>query len=73
MENYGSIEVKIDEMLEKRNLSKNKLCFKAQLERKQLNKLYKHEAVRIDFGVLCRICFALDCDISDILIYKKPE
>ena len=24
MENYGSIEVKIDEMLEKRNLSKNK-------------------------------------------------
>ena len=35
MENYGSIEVKIDEMLEKRNLSKNKLCFKAQLERKR--------------------------------------
>lgn len=73
MTDYGAIEVKLNEMLEKRNLSKNKLCFKAQLERKQLNKLYNNEAVRIDFGVLSRICYALDCDISDILIYKKPE
>lgn len=73
MTDYGVIEVRLNEMLEKRNLSKNKLCFQAQLERKQLNKLCNNEAVRIDFGVLSRICFALDCDISDILIYKKPE
>nr|WP_242999094.1 helix-turn-helix transcriptional regulator [Blautia producta] len=45
----------------------------AQLERKQLNKLCNNDAVRIDFGVLSRICYALDCDISDILIYKKPK
>ena len=73
MTDYGVIEVRLNEMLEKRNLSKNKLCFHAQLERKQLNKLCNNEAVRIDFGVLSRICFALDCDISDILIYRKPE
>ena len=69
----SEIYIDLENLLKTKNISKNKLCFKAQLERKQLNKLYKNEAVRIDFGVLCRICFALDCDISDILIYKKPE
>ncbi|MCQ4741924.1 helix-turn-helix transcriptional regulator [Blautia coccoides] len=60
-------------MLPKCSLSKNKLWFMAHLERKQLNKLCNNDAVRIDFGVHSRICYALDCDISDILIYKKPE
>ena len=73
MMDYGTIDVNLNQMLKKCCLSKNKLCSMAQLERKQLNKLCNNDAVRIDFGVLSRICYALDCDISDILIYKKPE
>ena len=50
MTDYGVIEVKLNEMLEKRNLSKNKLCFEAQLERKQLNKLCNNEASELILG-----------------------
>lgn len=39
----------------------------------QINKIIKHETTRIDLATLARLCTALDCDISDILIYKKPD
>lgn len=41
---YGYIKVKVEEMRLKKEISKNKLCYAAELERKQLNADQQHTA-----------------------------
>lgn len=67
MSEYGKIKIKLDEMLKKRNMSKNKLSHKAEMQRTQINSYCKNEITRLDTDVLARICTALDCKIEDIL------
>lgn len=71
MRDHGKIKIKINEMLEKRGISKTQLTYLAFIQRGQLKKLMDGEAARVDFDVLARICHALDCKIEDIS--KKQE
>lgn len=69
---YGSFEIILNDYLKKRNISKNWLAKKASLQRTQLNSYCNNKIKRPDFDVLSRICFSLQCDLSDILRYKRP-
>lgn len=57
----------IDEVLKEKNLSKNWLQEKANLQRSQLNSYANNKVKRIDLEVLARICTALDVEIGDIM------
>lgn len=43
------------------------------MQRTQLNHYYCNEISRIDIDVLARLCFALNCNVADILEYIPPE
>jgi putative transcriptional regulator len=73
MKKYGSVRIKLDELIEKRGISKNKLCHMAEMERTQLNNFCKNKITRLDTDVLARLCCALECKIEDILEYNPPE
>ena len=73
MRDHGLIKIKINEMLEKRGISKTQLTYLAFVQRGQLKKLMDGEAARVDFDVLARICHALDCKIEDILEYVPAD
>ena len=73
MRDHGRIKIKINEMLEKRGVSKTQLTYLAFIQRGQLKKLMDGEAARVDFDVLARICHALDCRIEDILEYVPAD
>ena len=73
MENYGTIRIKLAELLQKKGMSKNKLCHKAELQHTQLNHYCKNQITRLDTDVLARICTALDCQIGDLLEFVPPE
>ncbi len=73
MENKGSIEIHLKELLEKSGLSKNKFCQRAELQRGQLNAYLNNTITRLDVDVLIRMCHTLNCSISDLLEYHKPE
>lgn len=73
MRDHGKIKIKINEMLEKRGISKTQLTYLAFIQRGQLKKLMDGEAARVDFDVLARICHALDCKIEDILEYVPAD
>lgn len=66
---YGYIRVKLDELLKQRNLSKNKLAHRAEMQRTQINHYCRYEISRLDIVVLARICSTLDCRIEDLLEY----
>lgn len=71
MQNFGKIIFKIDQVLEEKNISKNKLEKGANLQRTQLNSYCNNKVKRIDLETLERICFALDCKLEDIMEYRK--
>ena len=71
--NYGTIRIKLDEMIEKQNISKNKLAHRAEMQRTQLNQFWKDTVTRLDTAVLARLCCALNCKIEDLLEYVPPE
>lgn len=73
MKDYGSIKVKLDEVLKNSDLSKNELSYRAEMQRTQLNKFCKNEVTRLDVYVLARLCHALNCSITDLLEYIPPS
>lgn len=70
---FGNIKISLDNIIKKKKISKNLLAEKANLQRTQLNAYCNNKIKRPDFEVLSRICYALECDIADILKYTKPN
>ena len=73
LEDKGSIQIHLKELLDDAGLSKNKFCQRAELQRSQLNGYLNNTITRLDTDVLVRICHTLNCSISDLLEYKHPE
>ena len=73
MEKYGKIINNLDKVRLSRNMSKNKLSHRAEMEKTQLNKWLNDQITRIDTDVLARLCTALDCRVEDILEFIPPE
>lgn len=70
---YGHFEMTLEECLKKKGMSKNALVERANLQRTQLNNYCKNNIKRPDFDVLARICYALDCELEDIVRYVRPQ
>lgn len=70
---FGTIELHLNELMKKRNISINKLSFRAEMQRTQLKKYCRNEVQRLDISVLSRLCYALDCDITDLITYIPPQ
>ena len=73
MENYGTIHIKLEELIQKAGISKNKLSHRAEMQRSQINHYCNNEITRLDVDVLARICTVLDCRIEDLLEFIPPE
>ena len=69
---YGHFEFTIKEYMDKHTVSKYRLLKSADLQQKQMQMYYKGNIQRPDFTVLARICYALNCQLSDIVKYIPP-
>ena len=72
-ENYGHIEIRFKELLEKKGLSKNKLCHKAEMSWQQIDNYCSNEITRLDTFVLCKLCTVLECEIQDLLVFHPTD
>lgn len=73
MESYGTIRIKLDELIKKAGISKNKLSHRAEMQRTQINHYCNNTITRLDVDVLARLCKVLDCQIGDLLEFVPPE
>lgn len=71
--NFGYIRIKVNELIEAKGISKNKLAHRAEMQRTQLNQYCNNEITRLDTAVLARLCTALDCKIEDILEFVPAD
>ena len=73
MNEYRKIVIKLDELIKKSGISKNKLSHKAEMQRTQINNYCKNNITRLDTDVLARICSVLNCKIEDLLEFVPSD
>lgn len=71
-ENYGSIRIKLAEIMESKNISMNQLSFRTEMQRTQLRNYRDNKIQRLDIDILKRICYVLECDLHDLIEYTPP-
>ena len=64
---YGTIRIKLDELLKASGLSKNMLSHRAEMQRTQINNYCKNQVTRLDIDVHARLCTVLNCGIGGLL------
>jgi putative transcriptional regulator len=70
---YGSLHLRINELLQERGISKNKICKDLDIPRTNFNKYCRDGVSRLDTGMICKLCWYLDIEISELIIYNKPD
>ena len=73
MNEYGTIKIKLDELIKQKGISKNKLSHRAEMQRTQINNYCKNQITRLDIDVLARICSTLECGIEDLLEFVPVD
>lgn len=69
---YGTINLRIEELLREKNISKNQICKDLDIPRSNFNRYCRNDCQRMDIGILSKLMSYLDVDISELLVYV-PE
>lgn len=70
--NFGTVTLRLDELIKEKGISKTQLSYKAEISHTQINRFCKNEAARIDLATIARLCYVLDCDVSELIVYFPP-
>lgn len=73
MKEYGHIEIHLKELMEERGVTRNALARATNTRFEVINKWYHGHVEKIDADVLARICYILDCNPSDIILYTVSD
>lgn len=65
------IRLTLDKLLDKMNITRYELAKRTGIQYQIIDNYYKNKVKRYDSYVLERICDTLDCNIDDIIEFKK--
>ena len=65
------IRFTVKECLEKQGITRYELAKRTGLMFQVVDNYYKNKVVRYDSYILNKFCDALNCDVSDLIEYKK--
>ena len=68
---YGKISLTFKDIMDSKNITRNKLASLSGIRFEVANRLYHGETQKLDLDVLSRICYVLDCNVQDLLRYDK--
>ena len=71
---YGCIEISLEKIMKDRDISAYAIGNKSNISYKTIKRLMENKDIdRVDLDVLAKLCYMFDCDLSDIMRYKKPK
>ena len=73
MNEYGKVYMNLAKLIIEKGISKTQLSYRSKISHTQINRFCKGDAVRIDFNTIARLCYALDCKVSELIIYEPPK
>ena len=68
-----AVNIKLDEVMAERGINCNQLAEKIGIPAPDLSLLKTGKARAVKFTTLEKLCTVLDCDVCDILEYKKED
>lgn len=68
--NFGKIEMKLKNYLDRHEITRNSLSVATGIRYDVIDRYYKGAVTRVDLETLAKICYALECELSDIINYK---
>ena len=68
---YGSLHIRIEEILQERNISKNKICKDLDIPRTNFNRYCRDDFQRLDSLLICKLLWYLNVEIGELIEYKK--
>lgn len=71
--NYGVLTLQINNILKSKGISKNQICKDLDIPRSNFNRYCRNEFQRLDAALICKLCYYLDVDISELIIYTSPK
>lgn len=73
-EEYGYVRVKLAEALDSRGITRNRLRTLTGVKYDVIDRYYKGVNIAMtDLDFLAKVCYVLNCQISDLLEYVRPE
>lgn len=73
VDEYGSVKVKLAEMLDSRGITRNRLKTLTGVKYEVIDRYYQNHVERVDLDFIAKVCYVLNCKIDDLLEYKSPE
>lgn len=70
---YGYIEIRLKEIMDSQNISRNALARAINTRFEVIDKWYQGRVEKIDADILARICYVLDCSPADIIVYRLNQ
>ena len=67
----GYLHMKINDLLEKKGVSKNQICKELEIPRSNFNRYCRDEFQRIDANYICKLCEYFDSEIQELIEYVK--
>lgn len=67
------VHMRINELLEEKSISKNRICKDLDLPRGNFNRYCRDDFQRIDTNLMIKLCDYLQCDLSDLLEIKEKK
>ena len=63
--NYGTLSLKIDDILKEKGISKNQICKDLDMPRTNFNRYCRNEFQRLDVGLICKLCYYLEIEVEE--------
>ena len=71
---YGSVKVKLAEVLNSRGITRNHLQTLTGVKYGVIDRYYRGDRVeRVDLDFIAKVCYVLHCKIEDLLEYEEPK
>ena len=74
LKDYGKINITLKEVMDSKNITVYQMSKLTELKHSTIKSYYINAPLtRIDLDVVAKLCYVLDCKISDILQYSPKD
>ena len=72
-EEYGHINVKLAEIMDRRGITRNRLRTLTGTKYEVIDRYYNGVNIEmVDLNFLAKVCYVLGCEVNDLLEYQHP-
>ena len=65
------LHIRIEELLQEKDISKNKICKDLDFQRGNFNRYCRDEFQRVDANLIIKLCRYFDCSVGDLLEIRE--